>query len=82
MRHPGYGTPRALQHLCCALQVARHALAPERAAELPSPLAPPYVGRPHAHQYLAASRVAGPVKWGPQQVGLFPIGVGTQWLSE
>lgn len=69
-RHSGYGTPRALQHFCCALQVVRHALAPERAAELPSPLAPPYVGRPHAHQYLAASRVAGPVNWGPQQVGL------------
>ena len=49
--------------------MTRHALVPERAAELPSPLAAPYVGRPHTHQYLAASRVTGQ-NWGPQQVGL------------
>ena len=47
--------------------MTRHALVPERAAELPSPLAAPYVGRPHTHQYLAASRVTGQ-NWGPQQV--------------
>lgn len=49
--------------------MTRHALVPERAAELPSPLAAPYVGRAHTHQYLAASRVTGQ-NWGPQQVGM------------
>lgn len=54
--------------------MARHSLAPERACELPSPLAPRYVGRPHTHQYVAASRVTGAVNWGPQQVSRLPAG--------
>jgi hypothetical protein len=54
--------------------VARHPLAPERASELPSPLAPKYVARPHTHQYVAASRVTGSVNWGPQQASGFLTG--------
>ncbi|KAK9824995.1 hypothetical protein WJX81_007215 [Elliptochloris bilobata] len=59
-------------------QVTRHELAPDRAAELPSPLAPPRVGRAHTHQYLAASRVPGALKWGPQQ-GVMKVSVSPDW---
>ena len=56
----------------------RHALVPERAAELPSPLAARYVGQAHTHQYLAASRVTGQ-NWGPQQVGPCTQCCEAQW---
>lgn len=54
--------------------MTRLPLSPERASELPSPLAPKFVARPHTHQYVAASRVTGSVNWGPQQVSGLPAG--------
>lgn len=47
-------------------QVQRLPLMPERAGELPV-VSPSVTGKVHRHSYLAASRVTGETKWGPQQ---------------
>ncbi len=51
---------------CDAVQVQRHPVLPQRAAEFPS-VAPAVTGKPHRHAYTACSRVVGENKWGPQQ---------------
>lgn len=54
------------------LQVQRHPVITDRAAEFPS-VAPVVTGKPHQYAYTAGSRVTGEDKWGPQQVGLSPL---------
>jgi hypothetical protein len=54
------------------LQVSKHPLVPERAADLPT-VSPQVCGRPHSHAYLAASLVVGPPNWGALQVGICPL---------
>ncbi|KAK9906660.1 hypothetical protein WJX75_005713 [Coccomyxa subellipsoidea] len=59
-------------------KVQKHALVPDRAAELPS-VSPAVCGKPHLHSYSVASRVVGPPNWGAQQMVLkvtAPLGWG------